>query len=163
MSTLAYAALTTSRENAVRKNAPPSVSTYVDALAALVPAEALALHAVILSVTTKTTDGTTKITAQGTLFGAFVGLILLSIGLYVGYRLLAKKWDKLDYFRMLIPPLAFVGWTMLQRATAFDAVFPKLAEAPRTVVALFLSVILGVAAAFLAYQANQNPTPPRNK
>jgi hypothetical protein len=163
MSTLTYAALTTRREEAVprtsTRDAPPGVKTYVDAFAALVPAEVLALHAVILSVTTSTTDGKTEIAAPETLFWAFVILVLLSIGLYVGYRLLARKWDKFDLIRMLIPPLAFVGWTMLQRPTAFDAVFPDLASAPRTVIALFLAVILGFIAAALAYQADQKPLP----
>ena len=163
MSTLTYAALTTRREEAVprtsTRDAPPGVRTYVDAFAALVPAEVLALHAVILSVTTSTTDGKTEITASSTLFWSFVLLVLLSTGLYVGYRLLARRWDKLDWIRMFIPPLAFVGWTMLQRPTAFDAVFPSLADAPRTVMALFLGVILGLGAAALAYQADQKPPP----
>lgn len=161
MSTVAYAALTTVREAADPKtktrDTAPSVNTYVDAIAALVPAEVLALHAVIVSATTETVDGVTEITSRPTLYWAFFGLLVLSIGLYVGYRLMAKKWDKLDLARMFIPPLAFVGWTMLQRATAFDAVFPDMADAPRTVVALFLAVILGVLAAALAYKAEQKP------
>lgn len=159
MSTLAYAALTTRREQAVpntsRKQSPPGVGTYVDALAALVPAEVLTLHAVILSVTTKTDKATTQIIAPETLFWAFFGLIVLSALFYVTPRLLARKWDRLDYVRMAIPPLAFVGWTMLQRATAFDAVCTSLAAAPRTVLALFLGVLLGLAAAALAYKADQ--------
>ena len=162
MSTYTYAALTTRREAAVpgtsKKKAPPGMNTFVDSLAALVPAEVLALHAVILSATTaKTAEGLTEITAPETLSWAFIGLVLLSIGLYVGYRLLAKKWDKLDFIRMLIPPLAFVGWTMLQRATAFDAVFPGLEDAPRTVIALFLGVVLGAISAVLASKADQKP------
>jgi hypothetical protein len=56
---------------------------------------------------------------------------------------------------MLIPPLAFVGWTMLLRATAFDAIFPGLAKAPRTVAALFLAVILGRLASIFAQKADQ--------
>jgi FtsH-binding integral membrane protein len=158
MSTFGYAALTTSREQAVHTStpqSPPGVGTYVDALAALVPAEVLALHAVILSVTTKTDKATTQIIAPETLFWAFFGLIILSVLLYVTMRLQAGKWDSLDYLRMAIPPLAFVGWTMLQRATAFDAVCTSLAEAPRTALALFLSVLLGLAAANLAYKAGQ--------
>lgn len=159
MSTLAYAAFTTSREKAQlhtsTTTAPPGVGFYVDALTALVPAEVLSLHAVILSVTTKTVNATTQITDPQTLQAAFVGLFLLAAGLYVAARLLAKKWDRLDFVRMFIPPLAFVGWTMLQRATAFDAVFPTLQDAPRTVFALFLGVILGLVAAALAYKADQ--------
>lgn len=159
MSTLAYAAFTTNREVAKpgssRTTSPPGVSTYVDAFAALVPAEVLTLHALILSVTTQTAAGTTQIVSPVTLSWAFYGLVVLSIVLYVVARLMYAKWDRLDYLRVTIPPLAFLGWTMLQRATAFDAIFPNLGEAPRTVLALFLGVLLGIVAAALAYKADQ--------
>lgn len=161
MSTLAYAQLTTKRDDArpstSTSTAPPGVKTYVDALAALVPAEVLTLHALVLSVTTKVESNVTRITEVATLRWAFVGLLVVSVGLYVAPRLLDKKWDRLDLLRMLIPPLAFVGWTMLQRATAFDATFPNTNDAARTVAALFLAVALGAAAAALAYKADQKP------
>ncbi len=109
MSTLAYAQFTTSREeaqpNTSTSTSPPGVSTYIDALAALVPAEVLTLHALILSVTTKVQDSATTITAPETLSWAFLGLLIVSMGLYVAPRLLAKKWDTLDWFRMAIPLL----------------------------------------------------------
>jgi hypothetical protein len=158
MSTLAYAQMTTKREEAQPKTStstsPPGVKTYVDALAALVPAEVLTLHGLILSVTTKVEEKVTKITAPETLSWAFLGLLIVSVGLYGAPRLLAKKWDVLDWFRAAIPPLAFIGWTMLQRATAFDAVFPGMLDASRTVVALFLAVVLGAGATVLAYKAD---------
>lgn len=163
MSTLAYAALTTKREMATpgtssSKN-PPGVSTFVDALAALVPAEVLTLHALILSVTTTTAANVTTITDPTTLKWAFTGLIGLSIVFYVVPRI--KDWKKLDYLRAAIPPLAFVAWTMLQRSTAFDAVAQGWADAPRTVVGLFLAVLLGLLAATLARKADQmNPPEP---
>jgi hypothetical protein len=170
MSTLAYAQLTTKREasppNTSTSQSPPGVNTYVDALAALVPSEVLTLHAVILSVTT-TIDAKNKVTTISdppTLAWAFIGLLLVSIGLYVVPRILAKKWDQLDWIRMLIPPLALVGWTMLQRSTAFDAVLVVCPNsilagpgAARTVIALFLAVILGAVATSLAYKADQKP------
>lgn len=163
MSTLAYAELTTTRETSKpytsTKASPPGMGTYVDALAALIPAEVLALHALILSVTTQVKDNVTTITDAATLQWAFFGLLVVSVGLYVVARLFAKKWDRLDWLRVLIPPLAFVGWTMLQRATAFDALFPDLSNAPRTVSALFLAVVLGVAATALAYKADRKPAP----
>ncbi len=161
MSTIAFAAFTNSRENAQpgtsSSSNPPGVSTFVDALAALVPAEVLTLHAVFLSVTTSTAEKVTTITDAGTLKWAFAGLIALSIVLYVVPRL--KNWDVFDYMRVAIPPLAFVAWTMLQRSTAFDAIAPSLKDAPRTVVALFLAVLLGIAAAALARKADQKPSP----
>ena len=158
MSTLAYASLQTSQDRA--PSAPPSTSgapgvkTYVNALSALVPAEVLGLHAVIITATTTTVDGATEISAKGTLFWSFIGLAVLSIGLYVGSRFVAKAWNKWDWVRMFIPPLAFVAWTMLQRVTAFDAVVPNWTEAPRTVTALFLGVALGAVAAVLSYKAD---------
>lgn len=162
MSTLTYAALTNNRERAQPgtsiSQSPPGLRTYVDAFAALVPAEVLTMHALIISVTTSTTTGDnpiTKITDALTLKWAFCGLIALSIILYVASRLMNGKWENLDYFRASIPPLAFIGWTMLQRSTAFDAVYPQMPDAARAVIALFLGVLLGLLASALAYKADQ--------
>lgn len=166
MSTLAYAALTTRRDesepNTSRTSSPPGVGSWVDALAALVPAEVLGLHAVILSFTTSTSEGeagtaSTAITEPTTLAWAFAGLCLVSVALYVVPRVKDRMWDRLDFLRAAIPPLAFVGWTMLQRSTAFDAVWPQLGQAPRAVIALFLAVVLGLAASALGYKADQQP------
>ncbi len=57
--------------------------------------------------------------------------------------------------RMLIPPLAFIGWTMLQKGTAFDAFGFNLTDASRFAIALIGATVLGVAARLLAYQADQ--------
>jgi ABC-type enterochelin transport system permease subunit len=166
MSTLAYATLTTRREQAPpgesTSKSPPGVTSFIDAVAALVPAEVLTLHAVILSITTKTMqdasgNSITEITEPGTLVWAFIGLLLLSVVLYVVPRISKKDWW--DCLRAIIPPAAFVAWTMLQRATAFDAVWPELGEAPRTVIALFGAVVLGVMATLLARKAdNKKPS-----
>ena len=163
MSTLVYATLTSTREkeppNTTTTESPPGVKTYVDALAALVPMEVLTLHGLILPLTTKTTQTTNGnsvgITEPGTLFWVFFVLLAISVGLYVVPRILNREWDRLDYLRAAIPPLAFIGWTMLQKATAFDAVWPSLGEVPRTVVALIGGFILGVVATKLAYKADQ--------
>jgi hypothetical protein len=165
MSTLAYAALTTRRIKATpgtsTSTSPPGIKSYVDTVAALVPAEVLTLHGVILSVTTATAieggKSATTIIDPGTLRWSFWGLILLSIVLYVVPRFRTR--DLLDIPRALIPPAAFVAWTMLQRATAFDAIWPTLGDAPRTVIALFAAVVLGVAATVLAGSADKR-TPP---
>ena len=161
MSTLAYAAMTNAREVApartsMRAGGSPGVKSYVDALAALVPAEVLAAHATILTFTTKTTGETVTITERPALVIAFWGLIAVSVILYAGARLMASKWDQRDWLRMLIPALAFVGWTMLQKATAFDAVASGLfGEATRNVIAILGGIILGLVAAALAYKADQ--------
>lgn len=202
--------MTTKREeSSISRDSQPAtgVTSYTAALSALVPAEALTAHAVIISLTTKiktpdktvqstnadTPDQTkepattedpaagnsakngaaitnasttaantpssmavyrakqssTQITEPKTLQWAFFGLIALCIVLYVLTR--SKDWNKWDYGRVLIPPSAFVGWTMLQRTTAFDAVAPHMQEAPRTVAAVFIAIVLGLAATLLSY------------
>lgn len=160
MSTLAYAALTTKREEAPpgtsKSSSAPGVGNYVDALAAIVPTEVLTLHALILSATTTISQGTTQITDKGALAFAFWGLLVLSVIFYVGPR--GTKLDKLDSLRALIPPLSFVAWTMLQRATAFDAVAPSLSASMRTVIGLFLAALVGSVAAGLATQADAKPS-----
>jgi hypothetical protein len=170
MSTLVYASLTSKRDiappNTSQNSSLPGVRTYVDALAALVPTEALALHAAVLSVTTKVKDGTAIVSATGPLGYAFWGLLVVSAALYIVPRVINRTIDKLDLFRVFIPPLAFIGWMMLQRVSAFDAVkvFKDFATADegaaRSVVALLFAVPLGLAAAWLAYKADQKPVPP---
>jgi len=99
MSTLAYAAITRARETATRGTSttekPPGVRTYIDALAALVPAEVLAAHATILTFTTRTFESkppTVTINHAAALVVAFYALIGLSMLLYAAGRLLASKW-----------------------------------------------------------------------
>jgi hypothetical protein len=161
MSTFAYAALTSRREDATpgtsSTGGQPGVSTYVDAVAALVPAEVLTAHGVILSFTTETTAGAVHITAPDVLRAVFWVLIGLSCLLYVVTRWTAHKWERLDYLRMLIPPVAFVAWTMLQKATAFDAVDPKMSDPARSATAIIVAIVLGVSASLLAYKADQKP------
>ena len=130
MSTFAYAAITGARKaskpGTSTTTGSPGIKTYMDALAALVPAEVLTAHAAILTFTTDTVTEQSmtvvKITHPETLVLVFYALMGMSIILYVVGRLMSATWDKWDWLRMLIPSLAFVGWTMLQKATAFDAV-----------------------------------------
>ncbi len=92
VSTIAYGALTRKREQAEPDTSesenPPGVTTYVDALSALVPAEVLALHAALLTVTTTTVENTagevvTTITEPGALRFVFWGLIVLCVIFYL--------------------------------------------------------------------------------
>lgn len=195
MSTVAYAQLTTKREEAApgtsSTTSGPGIKSYVDAFAALVPTEVLTLHALIVAATTKTatsvaastatpiagatTPGasaiqsaaatqslgtTTTILPDGVqpLTTSFWVLLLLSLVLYVVPRYFGGKWDRFDFIRALIAPLAFVGWTMLQRATAFDAAFPGVSSVERTVYALILGAVLGGVTAALAAKADDKPT-----
>lgn len=171
MSTIAYAQLTNAREVAQPHTSTttekPGLRTYIDAFAAVVPAEVLTLHALIISVATETkqqvitagskaaeTITTIKPDGAQTLEVAFWGLVIMSIVLYAAPRYLGGTWDRFDWIRVAIAPLAFFGWTMLQRVTAFDAAFPAMEPIPRTVAALFLGATLGVVTAALALKAD---------
>jgi hypothetical protein len=141
MSTLAYARFAS--EHPRTTDPPAGLQTYIDIVAALVPAEVLSLHALIVSTTTKVSGATTTIEEFATLKWAFIGLVILSAVFYaVGQRLTNKAWQPRDWFRMGIPPVAFIAWTMLQRATAFDALRLDMTDGARTVIALFIAVIL---------------------
>lgn len=117
----------------------------------------------------------TAISAPGTLEAAFWGLIALSILLYLvprGYMawksadpaIPARHWYRrmrfVDWIGVAIPPLSFLAWTMLQRTTAFDAAFPHVEEANRTVIGLFLAVVLVAVSGWIAFkpvEAAANP------
>jgi hypothetical protein len=167
MSATAYGVLSWRRElspkGKSKKEEAPGVKTYIDVLAALVPSEALTFHALALSATTKTeTNATgvlvTTITNAGALWWAFWGCIVLSVVLYwFGHGTAA--WDRWDFLRVLIPPTAFVGWVMLQKATAFDAVWPNFDQGTRFVVALFVAVVLGGLATWLSDVADKKEKP----
>lgn len=169
MSTLMYSALTAKRktaaENTSTTTSPPGVKTYVDAVAALVPAEVLALHAVIMATgATKTTkdpmtgEPVTTIVEPTTLKWTFVALIVITPILYViGLVVQKKRLQPWDAARAALPALALVAWTMLQKATVFDAVAPDLRVFPRTVIALFGAVVIGAVAGLLGMKLDKEP------
>jgi len=163
MSILAYATLTNKRDDAMPGTSTtvqaPGVKTWMDSFASLVPAEVLAAHAFLLSAVTTTDNSTgslvTKITDPTLLKAIFYALVGVSILIYVVGRRSARAWDRLDFIRMLIPALAFVGWTMLQKATGFDAAFPNVAWKTRLTIAVIGGIVLGLVASQLAYKADQ--------
>ena len=161
MSIAAYAILTRKRQEAApgtsESTSPPGVKTFLDSLAALVPAEVLLAHAAIIPLATDTTQddkgqSVTRITEDGTLEVVFIALIIVSAFLYIIAKL--PKWKVTDFGRMLIPPFAFIGWTMLQKTTAFDAVAPDLDTPARFAIAIIGAVVLGGLAVALGYAAD---------
>jgi hypothetical protein len=111
----------------------------------------------------------TVISDASSLAIAFWVLALISMALYLVPRLYAAwtaakaeqtgwraQMGAADWARAAIPPLAFTAWTMLQRATAFDAACPHLTESQRTVFGLLLAAVVIAGASWLAYK----PTPP---
>jgi hypothetical protein len=161
MSTLVYAALSERRvrlrdaPQATRE--PERLSSLIDAVAGLVPAEVLSAHAIILGFTTETNGTSTTITAPAVLQAAFYTLIGLSILLYVVGRVRSKTWEKLDYGRMFVPPLAFVAWTMLQRSTAFDALPGGLDMPWRLFIGVIGAFVIGAGAYLLSMPTAPTP------
>ncbi|HXA57633.1 MAG TPA: hypothetical protein VNW94_00570 [Streptosporangiaceae bacterium] len=162
MSTFAYGDKTRNLVNST-PGSGSVVKNFVDTLTALVPAEVLVAHAVILQTTTKSGKDAagkqvTTITDPAVLKWAFVGLTVLSVILYVAGRR-GAGWSRLDFARAAIPPLAFVGWTMLQTSSAFDAIAPGVSSAARVSIAVIGAIALGALAGTLGAKA-QEQTPP---
>jgi hypothetical protein len=164
MSTVVYAATTERREDSPvgtsTNQERPGLGTWVDVLVALVPAEVLAAHALVLNWAMKTSadangDQATVITNPNLLKVAFWVLIGVAAFLY-----LIKKKGRLvplDALRAAIPALAFVGWTMLQQSTAFDAMFPDFDHDTRYFLAVVAAIVIAAAAQRLAVKADNEP------
>lgn len=181
MSTVAFGALTTRREasdSATSKSSqPPGLNSYIDILAALVPAEVLAIHAlVIASVTTTNSRGQTQITQPGTLRLAFWLLVGLSVALFVLGRqptatptvarqqsgATVPRWQRLewqDLIRMLIPAAAFAGWTMLEPTSAWNTVAAGMSSGTRLLIPLVGAVLLAAVTKALASHSDKKPSP----
>ena len=162
MSTVAYGALTRKRNGAEAERSavdqPPGLKTYADAVAALVPAEVLAAHATIVTFTTDQTERngrkTTIISDPGTLKWVFWALLAASIVLFVvGLQHLPRGYG---WSRILIPPLAFVAWTMLVSPSAFEAVFPDVSPGGKTAAAIIAALVLAPIAAALGGKADRS-------
>jgi hypothetical protein len=173
LSSFAYGAITAKRQGeasdtSTANNGRPGLGTYIDVLAALVPAEVLALNAALLPVMTTTSEvkgkSTTAITEPGALKALFVISIILSAGLYVvGHVRQGKKAAKeptaLKFLPMVIPAAAYVGWTMLGGSTAFTAVAPDMSYAVRELIAATGAIVLGVIATSVGIKANKDDPP----
>jgi len=134
MSTLLYEALTNKREVAQPAAGAPAggaanapTSKLLDLIAAIVPAEALAAHAAVLTWVSETSDSAlgpsvTHITHQTEAKWAWWGLVVLSALFYVVPHAFKKGWDAWDVGRALLPAAAFAVWTMLQPGSLFDAI-----------------------------------------
>lgn len=179
MSSVAFGALTTRREVAVSGTSksvlPPGLNGYIDILAALVPAEVLAVHATVLSiVATSSSQGQTRITDVTTAKWAFWLLLGLSVVLFVlgrggaaavlgnqdaGGRTAQPRWEWQDAVRLLIPPMAFVGWTMLEPVSAWNAVAPHVSAGMRVLIAAVGAVALAAITKALTTHADKKSPP----
>ena len=171
MSTFLYGVRTRERERGLTAlteggPAPGAGSPWVDTVAALVPAEVLAIHALALSGWSDTIPGcdgaaagpdcaadgpVTAITNAGSLQITFFALIALCALLFA----LGKKsdWKPADGIRLFIPSAAFVVWTMAMPGSAFDAVVNHMDGTARAVIAGIAALLLVGVAKRLADEA----------
>jgi hypothetical protein len=181
MSTVAFGALTTRREQSdsgtSTSEQPPGLNTYIDILAALVPAEVLAIHALIIAAVTKSVPhGQTQITDSTTLRWAFWLLLGLTVALFIlGRRPVPtpavvrqesggavpplQHWEWQDVIRLLVPPAAFVGWTMLEPTSAWNAVAPNVSSGIRILIPMVGAVLLAAVTKALATHSDKKPAP----
>ena len=137
----------------------------MDALAALVPAEVLAVHAVIMQLAVKTTEVKGKpqvvVDRSASLQVLYLVFTLLAGGLFLAARFFPANHVKApkplpsDIVRFLVPVLAFIAWSMLQPASMFDTLSwwnPDLAI--RVGIALVAALVLGGAAWILGIRAD---------
>jgi predicted Rossmann-fold nucleotide-binding protein len=181
MSSVAFGALATRREQSdsgtSKSEQPPGLNTYIDVLAALVPAEVLAINALIIAAVTKTIPpGQTQITDQTTLRWAFWLLLGLSAALFVtGRRPVptpavvqqqsgvtvprVRNWEWQDLIRLLIPPAAFVGWAMIEPTSVWNAVAPAMSSGMRLLIPTVGAVLLAAVTKALATHSDKKASP----
>jgi hypothetical protein len=183
VSTLAYGVISAQRqaepEGESKADGSPGFGSYIDVLAALVPAEVLVANAALIPVMTSSSsdkDGNpiTTITDLSTLKVVFWLSVVASVVLYGAAHwsrasseeaeangdVEVSKWGLANLLRALIPAGAYVGWTMLQKSTAFDAVAPDMSEALRLTIAVFAALGLAALAKVLSDRADEaSPTP----
>jgi hypothetical protein len=139
----------------------PGMTTYIDTLSALVPAEALALYAgVVAPNTTRTASvrgkAATVISDPRLLGWSCVGLLVLSAALYViGRYSVTRMRNGWDILRVLIPPAALAAWMLVQNPGVFDVWWRGSTLSEHLIVAAFGAVVLGILAKILGYQADQ--------
>lgn len=185
MSTLLYESLTTAREvtdpdhapevvtgpevtsldanKAIPAKARSKIPKFLDMLTALVPVEVLAAHAFLLGAVSQTTNPADKgpvtmtITDEGAATLFWWLLLAAAIALYAVPHVVKHGWDTADFVRALIPAAAFAAWTMVEKATLFDAL-TDWDNALRVGIGVALALIALVASKAFADKA-QEKTP----
>ena len=163
MSSLVYGIVQNKRAAAPadtsRTTSAPAMGTYLDTLTALVPAEALALYAgVVIPFSTHTASlhgkKATTISNPTLLEWSVVGLLALSSLLYlVGRR--RANFGPWDLVRVLIPPMAFTAWMLVQTPGVWDIWWHASTIGERSVIAAFAAIVLAIIANALGIQADQ--------
>lgn len=144
MSTWFFGSLEKSRND----EASGDANKFVEILAALVPAEVLAIHALVMAAISELEAAP----ARTDLLIVFVGLNALCIALYCFASSDRKPW------RCLIPSFAFTAWAMLQSPSAFDGLGWDLSPIMRLFIPLVIAVVISASIAPPArFRRKQNP------
>jgi hypothetical protein len=141
------------------------MNTYIGMLAALVPAEALALYAgIVIPYATRANSihgkKMTVISNPGLLEWSCAGLLALSSLLYAVGRKKANLHPLRDVLRSLVPPMAFAAWMLAQTPGVWDLWWPGSSVGERVVVAAFAAAVLGILASALGNLADRPPGVP---
>lgn len=180
MSTVAFGALTTSREQSDSGTStsaqPPGMNAYIDVLAALVPAEVLAIHALIIAATVTRGRGGQLLVPDPTTFRwTFWLLVGLTVALFLlGRRPVpapaatrgrargaALRWQNLewqDLIRACVAPASFVCWTMAEPLGVWSAVAPGMSSGMRLLIPMVGAVLLAAVTKALASHADKKPS-----
>jgi hypothetical protein len=89
-------------------------------VAALVPSEVLLIWGIVLALAVeKEKDGSITVKDPQLLRWSVVVLAITSVVIYV-FSKVFSVWNGRDYGRMIIPPFAFIAWTLLTGSTALS-------------------------------------------
>ncbi|MEO1076257.1 MAG: hypothetical protein AAFX41_09880 [Bacteroidota bacterium] len=131
---------------------PPVVGKYTAALLALIPSEVLVLHTVFMSLGTAGSGKDIAIEESTALLVGFITLVILSLLLYVIGARQEDTFEGLDYVRMFIPPLAFVGWCFLEPLSVIDGFDLPEMETTRTAIGTGLAILVTSLATLFSFE-----------
>jgi hypothetical protein len=67
------------------------------------------------------------------------------------------QWEWQDLIRLLVPPVAFIGWTMLEPVSVWNAVAPHVSSGMRTLIATVGAVVVAAVTKALTTHADKKP------
>jgi hypothetical protein len=185
MSSVAFGALSTRRELSDSGKStsvqPPGVSSYVDILAGLVPAEVLAINSIVVAaITSGAAHGPATPADTNTyrwMFGLLAGLaaVLFVLGrrpapssaqarAQAGPAAVRwENWEWQDLLRMAVPPAAYACWTMVEPTGVWSAVVPGMSSGLRLLIPLVGFTTLAAVTKALASHADKKPSPAQRR
>jgi hypothetical protein len=184
MSTVAFGALATRRELSTSGTStstePPGLNSYVDVLAALVPAEVLTIQVLVVAATATQTRHSAVFTEPATYRWMFWILLAVAPVLFVLGRKptpttaaeraqaggAAPLWRNLewqDLIRALVPMGAFTCWTIAASSGVWNAVWSGMSSGMRLLIPMVGAVVLAAVTKALASHSDSKPSPAQKR